>query len=139
MGEEETRGILEGRRKVVASRGSGMTAGVLWLGLILLGVKGVALYNGVRSFVIMSAIGGLIGSPLGLDQVRDETAEQNRKRGVTCLVPICPYVRRTSYVSCSGPSYLYASGVTLIPSPLLFAPQPLVGFEAHRVGFLSYH
>jgi len=40
VGEEETRGILEGKRRVVASCGSGMTAGVLWLGLNLLGVKG---------------------------------------------------------------------------------------------------
>jgi len=50
VGEEETRGILEGKRKVVANCGSGMTAGVLWLGLNLLGVNGVVLYNEVRSF-----------------------------------------------------------------------------------------
>jgi len=45
VGEEETQAILEGKRKAVASCGSGMTAGVLWLGLNLLGVKGVALYD----------------------------------------------------------------------------------------------
>ena len=50
VGEEETQAILEGKRKVVASCGSGMTAGVLWLGLNLLGVKGAALYDEVRSF-----------------------------------------------------------------------------------------
>ena len=49
-GEEEAQAILDGKRKVVASCGSGMTAGVLWLGLNLLGVKGVALYDEVRSF-----------------------------------------------------------------------------------------
>ena len=54
VGEEETRAILEGKRKVVASCGSGMTAGVLWLGLNLLGVKGVALYDEVRSSALMS-------------------------------------------------------------------------------------
>jgi len=45
VGEEETEKILQGKRQVVASCGSGMTAGVLWLGLNLLGVKGVALYD----------------------------------------------------------------------------------------------
>ena len=54
VGEEETQAILEGRRKVVASCGSGMTAGVLWLGLNLLGAKGVALYDEVRSFALVS-------------------------------------------------------------------------------------
>lgn len=47
VGTEETEKILEGKRKVVASCGSGMTAGVLWLGLNLVGVKGVALYDEV--------------------------------------------------------------------------------------------
>lgn len=56
VGEEETKAILEGKRKVVASCGSGMTAGVLWLGLNLLGVKGVALYDEVRPSICMSAM-----------------------------------------------------------------------------------
>lgn len=55
VGEEETEDILQGRRKVVTSCGSGMTAGVLWLGLHLLGVKGVALYDEVCSFPPASA------------------------------------------------------------------------------------
>ena len=55
VGEEETKEILEGKRKVVASCGSGMTAGVLWLGLNLLGVKGVALYDEVCSLFIASS------------------------------------------------------------------------------------
>jgi hypothetical protein len=55
VGKEETEKILQGKRKVVASCGSGMTAGVLWLGLNLLGVKGVALYDEVRPFSPVSA------------------------------------------------------------------------------------
>ena len=58
VGEEETRAILEGRRKVVTSCGSGMTAGVLWLGLNLLGVNGVALYDEVGPFLFYSAVVG---------------------------------------------------------------------------------
>ena len=62
VGDEETKAILEGKRKVVASCGSGMTAGVLWLGLNLLGVKGIALYDEVRLSPLMSAMdaGGCI-------------------------------------------------------------------------------
>jgi len=56
VGEGETKAILDGKRKVVASCGSGLTAGVLWLGLNLLGVKGVALYDEVRSSTSMSAM-----------------------------------------------------------------------------------
>ena len=59
VGEEETQVILEGRRKVATSCGSGMTAGVLWLGLNLLGVKGVALYDEVGSFLFYP--GGAVG------------------------------------------------------------------------------
>lgn len=60
VGEQETQAILEGKRKAVASCGSGMTAGVLWLGLNLLGVKGVALYDEVRLSTLISAsdVGG---------------------------------------------------------------------------------
>ena len=39
--------ILKGERPVVTSCGSGMTAGVLWLGLQLLGVQKVSLYDEV--------------------------------------------------------------------------------------------
>ena len=56
MGEKETQAILQGKRKVVTSCGSGMTAAVLWLGLNLLGVKGVALYDEVRSFALVSEV-----------------------------------------------------------------------------------
>ena len=59
VSQEETRAILDGKRKVVTSCGSGMTAGVLWLGLSLLGVKGVALYDEVGSPLFYSR--GVVG------------------------------------------------------------------------------
>ena len=83
VGEEETRAILEGKRKVVTSCGSGMTAGVLWLGLNLLGAKGVALYDEVRSCPEDLWTGRLIGLSAELGWIRDETPEQNRERRVT--------------------------------------------------------
>jgi len=45
VGGDETRAILDGKRQVVASCGSGMTAGVIWLGLSVLGVRQVGLYD----------------------------------------------------------------------------------------------
>ncbi|KAK7694429.1 hypothetical protein QCA50_001615 [Cerrena zonata] len=45
VGDEKLKEIVEGKRGVVTSCGSGMTAGVLWLGLKLLGVDKVALYD----------------------------------------------------------------------------------------------
>ncbi|KAF8203298.1 Rhodanese-like domain-containing protein [Pholiota molesta] len=45
VGPEEAAKIIRGERPVNASCGSGMTAGVLWLGLQLLGVRNVGLYD----------------------------------------------------------------------------------------------
>ncbi|CAL1696519.1 unnamed protein product [Somion occarium] len=45
LGDERLKEVMEGKRGVVTSCGSGMTAGVLWLGLKLLGVENVALYD----------------------------------------------------------------------------------------------
>ncbi|TFK76874.1 thiosulfate sulfurtransferase [Pluteus cervinus] len=45
VGPEEAESIIAGRKPVTTTCGSGMTAGVLWLGLKLLGVKDVALYD----------------------------------------------------------------------------------------------
>ncbi|KAL6304225.1 Rhodanese-like protein [Sparassis latifolia] len=45
VGPELAGEITEGRRRVVASCGSGMTAGVVWLGLGLVGVRDVGLYD----------------------------------------------------------------------------------------------
>ena len=47
LGADRAQEVLEGRRQVVTSCGSGMTAGVLWLGLKLLGVENVGLYDEV--------------------------------------------------------------------------------------------
>ncbi|TBU35034.1 Rhodanese-like protein [Dichomitus squalens] len=45
LGHERAKEVLEGKRQVVASCGSGMTAGVIWLGLKLLGVERVGIYD----------------------------------------------------------------------------------------------
>ncbi|KAI0359183.1 Rhodanese-like protein [Trametes cingulata] len=45
LGSERAKEVLEGKRQVVTSCGSGMTAGILWLGLQLLGVERVGLYD----------------------------------------------------------------------------------------------
>ncbi|TEB39300.1 Rhodanese-like protein [Coprinellus micaceus] len=45
IGSDQVEDILSGQRSVVTSCGSGMTAGVLWLGLQLIGAKNVALYD----------------------------------------------------------------------------------------------
>ena len=47
VGAKELELILKGERTVITSCGSGMTAGVLWLGLKLLGAKNVGLYDEV--------------------------------------------------------------------------------------------
>ena len=57
VGTAEADQIIQGKRPVVASCGSGMTAGVLWLGLQLLGVKQVGLYDEVRQeFLIVTPL-----------------------------------------------------------------------------------
>ncbi len=48
LGFDRAKEVLEDQRQVVTSCGSGMTAGILWLGLKLLGVERVALYDEVR-------------------------------------------------------------------------------------------
>ena len=47
LGTEYAKDVLAGKKGVVTTCGSGMTAGVLWLGLQLLGVKRVGLYDEV--------------------------------------------------------------------------------------------
>ena len=47
VGEEQVQAVLEGKRGVVTSCATGMTAGILWLGLSLLGVRNVGLYDEV--------------------------------------------------------------------------------------------
>lgn len=45
VGSAEVEKILKGERPVITSCGSGMTAGVLWLGLQLLGAQKIGLYD----------------------------------------------------------------------------------------------
>ncbi|KAH9921955.1 Rhodanese-like protein [Epithele typhae] len=45
LGPERAKEVLDGKRQVVASCGSGMTAGVIWLGLKMLGVEQVGIYD----------------------------------------------------------------------------------------------
>ena len=47
VGPENVAAIVAGQRTIVASCGSGMTAGVLWLGLQTLGAEWVSLYDEV--------------------------------------------------------------------------------------------
>jgi len=52
IGPVETEKVIQGQRSVAASCGSGVTAGVLWLGLQLLGVKNVGLYDEVGLVIL---------------------------------------------------------------------------------------
>lgn len=45
IGAEQAELVITGKRSITTSCGSGMTAGVLWLGLKLLGAADVALYD----------------------------------------------------------------------------------------------
>jgi thiosulfate/3-mercaptopyruvate sulfurtransferase len=57
LGPEKANSLFKGDVSVIATCGSGMTAVVLWLGLQLLGVKQVSLYDEVRiqfSFIFFS-------------------------------------------------------------------------------------
>ena len=48
LGPAELERVLKGERSVITSCGSGMTAGVLWLGLKLLGAQKIGLYDEVK-------------------------------------------------------------------------------------------
>ncbi|PIL29583.1 transporter [Ganoderma sinense ZZ0214-1] len=45
LGPQRAKEVLDGKRQVVASCGSGMTAGVIWLGLKMLGLDSVGIYD----------------------------------------------------------------------------------------------
>lgn len=55
LGPEFTKQAKAGERSVITSCGSGMTAGVLWLGLGLLDVKKIGLYDEVSCFKLYLA------------------------------------------------------------------------------------
>jgi thiosulfate/3-mercaptopyruvate sulfurtransferase len=52
VGAKQLEQILKGERSIITSCGSGMTAGILWLGLKLLGVRKVGLYDEVNFIYI---------------------------------------------------------------------------------------
>lgn len=62
VGSEQAELIIKGERPIVTSCGSGMTAAVLWLGLRLLGVEKIGLYDEVS--MILSIFVNLIVSSL---------------------------------------------------------------------------
>lgn len=49
LGAEYTKDVISGKRNIVTTCGSGMTAAVLWLGLKTLGIDNVGLYDEVCS------------------------------------------------------------------------------------------
>lgn len=51
VGVDQAELIISGKRPVTATCGSGMTAGVIWLGLKLLGVDQIGLYDEVSDLV----------------------------------------------------------------------------------------
>jgi thiosulfate/3-mercaptopyruvate sulfurtransferase len=63
LGPEKANSLFKGDVSVIATCGSGMSAAVLWLGLQLLGIKQVSLYDEVRiqfSFVFFSFLRHLV-------------------------------------------------------------------------------
>ena len=49
IGEQNLQDVLSGKRSITTSCGSGMTAGILWLGLKLLGIEKPSLYDEVSA------------------------------------------------------------------------------------------
>lgn len=54
VGPANASAVLKGERGVVASCGSGMSAGVIWLAMRMMGVERLALYDEVRTVVSVS-------------------------------------------------------------------------------------
>jgi thiosulfate/3-mercaptopyruvate sulfurtransferase len=55
VGLDQAELIINGKKPVVTSCGSGMTAAILWLGLKLLGVNQIGLYDEVSQISAMDA------------------------------------------------------------------------------------
>ncbi len=75
LGADRAREVLEGKRQVVTSCGSGMTAAILWLGLKLLGVERVGLYDEVSTCAPLATTSAENLSVL--DWLRHASREQN--------------------------------------------------------------
>lgn len=80
FGETETEKIICGERSVITSCGSGMTAGVLWLGLQLLGAPHISLYDEVKPFLVrLLIVQCLCASWTVMDRLCNAAYEQNRE------------------------------------------------------------
>lgn len=75
LGPERAEEVLDGKRQIVTSCGSGMTAGILWLGLKLLGVERVGLYDEVRESFPRAILRLLIAIRAVLDRLCDAPRE----------------------------------------------------------------
>jgi thiosulfate/3-mercaptopyruvate sulfurtransferase len=75
IGHEQAGLLIEGKKPAVTTCGSGMTAGVLWLGLSLLGVKNPALYDEVHLLNPgIMATTNINDHSRGRDMLRDQKA-----------------------------------------------------------------
>lgn len=84
VGHDIAERILNGKQSVIASCGSGMTAGVLWLGLRLLGTEKVMVYDEVRVTDIYHFPSlTFCGSP-GLDMLPGRGAKLKSRWSETC-------------------------------------------------------
>ncbi|KAJ7361324.1 hypothetical protein DFH08DRAFT_800660 [Mycena albidolilacea] len=63
LGPEKANSLFKGDVSVIATCGSGMTAVVLWLGLQLLGVKQVSLYDEILLDNVFEGVDSTIGRP----------------------------------------------------------------------------
>lgn len=86
LGKERLEEVVEGRRGVVASCGSGMTAGVIWLALQVVGAQGTpAIYDevsmrvsGTQEVFVFGCLGGAdVGCNTELDRVCYAPGEQD--------------------------------------------------------------
>lgn len=78
VGPENAVQVMKGQRPITTSCGSGMTAGVLWLGLKLLGVDTVGLYDEVSLDQTCHTLFAH-RQPLVLDWLCHKKHQQNRK------------------------------------------------------------
>jgi UDP-N-acetylglucosamine transferase subunit ALG13 len=80
VGHEQAQSIIEQKKLVVTTCGSGMTAGVLWLGLRLLGVKNIALYDEVHESANYPIRTKLINIITVLDRLCNASVQQDHQK-----------------------------------------------------------